>query len=36
MPLVGWFETPRKLPKSITEAVLGRDGQGAQLAPKVV
>jgi len=25
MPLLGWLETPRKLPGSITEAVLGRD-----------
>jgi ubiquinol-cytochrome c reductase cytochrome b/c1 subunit len=32
MPLVGWFETPRKVPGSITEAVLGK-GQIAKLAP---
>ncbi len=25
MPLLGWFETPRRVPGSITEAVLGRD-----------
>jgi ubiquinol-cytochrome c reductase cytochrome b subunit len=32
MPLVGWFETPKKVPGSITEAVLGRE-QSAKLAP---
>jgi ubiquinol-cytochrome c reductase cytochrome b subunit len=25
MPLVGWYEKPRKLPGSITEAVLGKE-----------
>jgi ubiquinol-cytochrome c reductase cytochrome b subunit len=25
MPVVGWFEKPKKLPGSITEAVLGKD-----------
>ena len=28
MPIVGLIETPHKLPRSITEAVLGRDGGG--------
>jgi ubiquinol-cytochrome c reductase cytochrome b subunit len=35
MPLLGWLEKPRKLPGSITEAVLGRDGaQRVQAAAK--
>ena len=35
MPLVGWFETPRPLPRSISEAVLGGGGEppGAPAAP---
>jgi ubiquinol-cytochrome c reductase cytochrome b subunit len=32
MPLVGWLETPLKVPGSITEAVLGND-KSAKLAP---
>jgi hypothetical protein len=32
MPLVGWLETPLKVPGSITEAVLGKD-KSAKLAP---
>lgn len=36
MPVVGWFETPRPLPRSISEAVLGREGQGVPIAPKKV
>ena len=32
MPLVGWLETPLKVPGSITEAVLGHE-QSAKLAP---
>ncbi|HET6321141.1 MAG TPA: cytochrome b N-terminal domain-containing protein, partial [Hyphomicrobium sp.] len=32
MPLVGWLETPLKVPGSITEAVLGKE-QGAEPAP---
>jgi ubiquinol-cytochrome c reductase cytochrome b subunit len=32
MPLVGWLETPLKVPGSITEAVLGKDNS-AKLAP---
>jgi len=35
MPLVGWLETPKKVPGSITEAVLGPAGaQGAAAATK--
>jgi ubiquinol-cytochrome c reductase cytochrome b subunit len=35
MPLVGWFEKPRKLPGSITEAVLGNDaGQKAKVTAR--
>ena len=32
MPLVGWLETPLKVPGSITEAVLGKE-RGAEPAP---
>jgi len=38
MPIVGLLETPKKLPRSITEAVLGRNGaalpSGATAAPQ--
>ena len=35
MPLVGWFETPLKVPGSITEAVLGKQ-PSAKPAPNKV
>jgi ubiquinol-cytochrome c reductase cytochrome b subunit len=28
MPIVGLIETPRRLPRSITESVLGKGGAG--------
>ena len=31
MPIIGIIETPNKLPRSITEAVLGKDGGAASL-----
>ncbi|MCC0030532.1 MAG: cytochrome b N-terminal domain-containing protein [Brucellaceae bacterium] len=35
MPLLGWFETPRRLPNSITEAVLEKNGgSGAPAQPE--
>ncbi len=35
MPLLGWFETPRRLPNSITEAVLEKNGgAGAPAQPE--
>ena len=38
MPIVGVTETPKPLPRSITEAVLGKEGQqvrvGAPAAPE--
>ncbi len=33
MPLLGLFETPRRLPNSITESVLGRQGAGGLAQP---
>ena len=35
MPLLGLIEKPRRLPNSITEAVLARNGDGALAHPAV-